>query len=124
VQVFTLTAPDAASSLLLVRQGVPVGEQLAPPVAAQRRRNSRRLQQQQAGAAGSADAEASDWAKLPDLPDGNEELQVQLEQELLQNLRTGQHATSALAGVRVDRMKHKHGGAAAGAAGGMGHQHG
>jgi hypothetical protein len=101
VQVFTLTQADAQTSLQQARSGVPVGEQIAPPVAAARRRSTRRLQG--AGADG-------DWAAAPELPDADEALMKKLEKELQAKLRTssGQHATSALAGVTVKGMTHKH----------------
>jgi hypothetical protein len=45
---------------------------------------------------------------FPFLQDGNDELQKQLDRELQVQLRTGQHASSALAGVKVNAMKHVH----------------
>lgn len=98
VQVFTITQADAQSSLQQVRTGVPVGEQIAPPGAATTRRKARRLQGQDDGP----------WAPQPDLPDENTELMKRLEKDLQVTLRTGQHATSALAGVQVKGMKHVH----------------
>lgn len=95
-QVFTLTQADAQSSLQQARSGVPVGGQIAPPVAAARRRKGRRLQGEGA------------WAAQPDLPDADEGLMKQLDKELQVTLRMGQHATSALAGVVVKGMKHVH----------------
>ena len=97
-QVFTLTQADAQASLQAARSGVPAGEQIAPPVAAARRRKARRLHGEGDGA----------WAQAPELQDSNVELQQQLERELQVKLRTGQHATSALAGVKVSGMKHVH----------------
>lgn len=111
LQVFTLTAADAQSSLQLARAGVPVGEQIAPPVAAARRR---RLQQ-----AGDSKADSGAWSAQPELQEVDEELNARLEEELKQKLRTGQHAASALAGVKVHRMVHKH--MDGGAGEGMGH---
>jgi hypothetical protein len=101
VQVFTLTQADAQTSRQQARSGVPVGEQIAPPVAAARRRSTRRLQ----GAA--ADGA---WAAAPDLPDADEALMKKLKKDLQAKLRTssGQHATSALAGVKVKGMTHTH----------------
>lgn len=96
VQVFTLTQADAQTSLQQARSGVPVGVQIAPPVAAARRRKGRRLQGEDA------------WAAQPDLPDADVGLMKQLDKELQVTLRTGQHATSALAGVIVKGMKHVH----------------
>lgn len=75
-----------------------MAEQIAPPVAATRRRKARRLH-------GEA---AATWTQSPELQDGNDELQKQLDKELQVHLRTGQHATSALAGVKVSAMKHVH----------------
>lgn len=108
LQVFTLTAVDAQASLQLVRAGVPVAEQIAPPVAAARRRKGRRLQQQQDGDENNTGSSSSSWSQQPDLPDSNAQLKVHLDKELQQKLRTSQHATSALAGVKVERMVHVH----------------
>jgi hypothetical protein len=83
-----------------VRAGTPVGEQIAPRAAAAKRK-ARRLQGTPAGVQGA-------WAQQPEVQDTNLELQQQLERELRVKQRTGQHATSALAGVKVEMMKHKH----------------
>jgi hypothetical protein len=96
MQVFTLTQADAQSSLQQARSGVPVGVQIAPPVAATCRRKGRRLQGEEA------------WAAQPDLPDADEGLMKKLDKDLQVTLRTGQHATSAVAGVVVKGMKHVH----------------
>ncbi len=95
-QVFTLTEADAEASLQAVRSGIPTGEQLAPPSAAPaRHRKARRLH-----------GEDTAWTQAREVADGDAELQEKLDRELQVHLRTGQHAASALAGVKVERMKH------------------
>jgi N-acetylmuramoyl-L-alanine amidase len=84
-----------------VRAGTPVGEQIAPRAAAAKRK-ARRLHATAATPAQGA------WAQQPEVQDTNLELQQQLERELKVKLHTGQHASSALAGVKVEGMKHKH----------------
>jgi hypothetical protein len=121
-QVFTLTAADAQASLALVRAGTPVGNQVAPPTAtAPAAKRLRRLHAQQSA----SNSSGNGWNAPPALPDVDVALKQELQSELDNKLIAGQHASSALAGVKVGRMTHTGPGHAAGAgrAGAGGHQH-